>query len=161
MYIYPHKSAWKNEYEDEKRLIISCYHGNITLHHIGSTVISGLYAKDCIDILGIVKCTDGVVAQKQNFIDLGYTYKGEYGFEGRQYFSKTKRKVHLHIYPLGHLAIEEHLNFIHIMQGNLKLINELNQLKQHLHNKYPQDKNAYQTEKAYFYENIKKKYVNK
>jgi len=130
------------------------YNTDITLHHIGSTAISGLCAKDCIDILGIVSNTNDVVAQKQIFIDIGYSYKGEYGLTGRQYFSKNKRKVHLHIYPLGHLAINKHLSFVNEMQGNLKLVNELNKLKQSLHNKYPTDKNSYQSEKSHFYDKL-------
>ena len=156
MYIHQHKNEWKTEYENEKDLILSNYNGSINLHHIGSTAISGLYAKDCIDILGVVNNTSDIVAQKQKFIDVGYTYKGEYGLVGREYFSKTKRKVHLHIYQLGHLAIKKHLNFINVMQGNLKFIQELNQIKQHLHNKYPKDKDSYQREKEYFYNNIHK-----
>jgi len=156
MYIYPYKNEWKTEYGIEKDLILLNYNTDITLHHIGSTAITGLYAKDCIDILGIVSNISDVVAQKKIFIDMGYSYKGEYGLTGRQYFSKTKRKVHLHIYPLGHLAINKHLNFVNEMKGNLKLINELNQLKQYLHNKYPTDKNTYQSEKEQFYDKLHK-----
>ena len=92
MYIYPHKIEWKTEYQSEKSLILSSYNGSITLYHIGSTAISGLYAKDCIDILGVVNDTADIAAKKQSFIDVGYTYKGEYGFLGREYFSKTERK---------------------------------------------------------------------
>ncbi|OUS24482.1 hypothetical protein A9Q98_13805 [Thalassotalea sp. 42_200_T64] len=154
MYIHQHKNEWKTEYQNEADLILSKYNGSINLYHIGSTAVSGLYAKDCIDILGVVNNTADVRAQKPNFSDVGYTYKGEYGLAGREYFSKTKRKVHLHIYQLGNLAIKKDLNFIHVMQGNLTLINELNQIKLHLHNKYPEDKDSYQRGKEYFYNKV-------
>ena len=154
MYIYPYNKVWKIHYKQEVEQIRSYYKGSITLYHIGSTAIDGLDAKDCIDILGVVENTVDLVAQKQDFIRAGYIYKGDHGLLGREYFSKVKRKVHLHIYPLGHVAIKQHLNFIDVMQGNDRLIDELNQIKQYLHSKYPNDKSAYQREKSYFYNNI-------
>jgi GrpB-like predicted nucleotidyltransferase (UPF0157 family) len=68
------------------------------LHHIGSTSVSGLYAKDCIDMLGIAQNINEVAEKKELLIELGYTHKGAYGIEDREYFSKDLRNVHLHIF---------------------------------------------------------------
>jgi len=154
MYIYPHKSHWQSEFEHEKQLIQSQVCRDITLYHIGSTAIKGLYAKDCIDILGTVEDTVNIAEHKQTFLNIGYVNKGEYGIEGREYFSKAHRKVHLHIFPTGHDEIKRHLHFVNVMQGNLALINELNRIKLHLQSKYPEDKSTYQNEKTYFYRRI-------
>ncbi len=42
------------------------------------------------------------------------------------------------------------------MKNNLVLITELNQVKQDLHAKYPNDKESYQNEKEFFYNRINK-----
>jgi GrpB-like predicted nucleotidyltransferase (UPF0157 family) len=59
MYLFPHNEKWKSEFENEKASITSIYEGEIEIFHIGSTAIKGLYAKDCIDLLGVVKDISG------------------------------------------------------------------------------------------------------
>ncbi len=154
MYLYPHNDEWKFEFERERKSILSSYKGEIDIFHIGSTSIRGLYAKDCIDLLGVVNEISKVSTLRQDFINLGYEYRGEYGIPGREYFSKKQRKVHLHIFQEGDANVEKHLNFVMTMQGNSTLIAELNQIKQKLHAKYPKNKDAYQNEKVFFYNRI-------
>jgi len=155
MYIYPHNDEWKLDFQHEKNAIVSSYEGKIEIFHIGSTAIPGLYAKDCIDLLGVVNDISAVSKLKHSITKLGYVHKGEYGISGREYFSKRQRKVHFHIFQCGDIQIAKHLHFVKVMQGNKALISELNQLKKQLHVKYPKDKDAYQSEKAIFYDRIK------
>jgi len=156
MYLYPHNTEWHTEFENERALIHAHYHGNIDIFHIGSTAIKGLYAKDCIDILAIVNNISHTANSNQNLSRLGYIARGEYGVPGRAYYAKKQRKVHLHIFQSGDVNIKKHLGFVRVMQGNKDLINELNQIKITLHSKYPNDKESYQHEKAFFYNRIEK-----
>jgi GrpB-like predicted nucleotidyltransferase (UPF0157 family) len=154
MYIHAYKDEWKVEYLRESELIRSRYGADIELHHIGSTAVIGLYAKDCIDILGVVSNLSEVVARKDAIVGLGYRYKGAYGIEGREYFSKDVRKVHFHIFASGDSNIEKHLKFVETMKGDQAFIDELNRLKIHLHSRYPHDREAYQKAKKFFYTKI-------
>lgn len=154
MYIFNHKSDWKLEYTLESEAVISSYGKGLELHHIGSTAIKGLSSKDCIDMLGVVSDISMVSNKNQALVDLGYTYRGDYGINGREYFSKKDRKVHLHIFEAGDSNIKKHLNFVEVMQGNPKLVDELNALKNQLHKKFPNSKETYQSEKKYFYDKI-------
>jgi len=156
MYLFPHSDNWKSEFENEKNSIISSYGGDIEIFHIGSTAIKGLYAKDCIDLLGVVPNISEVSTLKQSIINLGYVYKGEYGISGREYFSKKQRKVHFHIFQSEDENVVKHLNFVKVMEHNPELIIELNQIKQDLHVKHPNDKESYQIEKEFFYNRINK-----
>lgn len=156
MYLFPHNDNWKTEFENEKISVISAYDDEIEIFHIGSTAIKGLYAKDCLDLLGVVKNISEVSKFKQGIINIGYSYRGEYGIPKRQYFSKKQRKVHLHIFQYGDENVEKHLRFVKVMQDNAALIAELNQIKQELHAKYPKDKDSYQYEKEFFYSRINK-----
>ncbi len=154
MYLFPHDEKWKSEFENVRDSIISAYEGDIELFHIGSTAIAGLYAKDCIDLLGVVKDISKVSTFKQSIVDLGFVYRGQNGIIGREYFSKKHRKVHLHIFQSGDVNVEKHLHFVKVMQNNMALITEFNQVKHDLHAKYPNDKESYQNEKAFFYSHI-------
>jgi len=156
MYLYPHKDEWQTEFENERALILAHYDGSIDIFHIGSTAIKGLYAKDCIDILAIVDNISHTSSSGQKLSRIGYTARGEYGIPGRAYYAKNQRKVHLHVFQSGDVNIKKHLDFIRVMKGNKGLISELNQLKQTLHSKYPNDKEAYQKEKSFFYHRIVK-----
>ena len=154
MYLFDHNTHWKLDYKRESETILSSYGTGLELHHIGSTAIDGLRSKDCIDILGVVSDISKVSANKQALVDIGYVSKGSYGIDGREYFSKEHRKVHLHVFEAGNLNIQQHLNFIKVMKDNLHLVNELNTLKSRLHKSFPNNKNAYQSGKKYFYDRI-------
>jgi GrpB-like predicted nucleotidyltransferase (UPF0157 family) len=154
MYLYKHKTEWAQEYNRARNAIISSYGSGLELHHIGSTAIEGLKAKDCIDILGVVPSIAIISDKKERLIELGYEYRGAYGIQGREYFSKKHRKIHLHIFQSGDFNIIKHLNFVNVMRANPRLIDELNVIKQQLHTKFPNDREAYQIGKKYFYDKI-------
>jgi len=154
MYLYPYNPEWPKDYAREQAAILTAYRGSIQLHHIGSTAIVGLSAKDCIDILGIVEDITQVKPNLGYLEHLGFSYKGSYGIEGREYFSKEKRKVHFHIFQEGNINIKKHLGFVQVMQARSNLVAELNNLKVSLAQKYPLDKDAYQAEKKFFYDEI-------
>ena len=156
MYLCKYKNEWVNDYLKAQQAILAVYDGVIELHHIGSTSVEGLYAKDCIDILGVVAEIDQVRKNVVKLENLGFSYKGSYGIEGREYFSKEKRKVHFHIFQAGNAAIEKHLGFVRIMKSDPRLVEKLNRLKIELERKYPLDKARYQEEKAFFYDQIHK-----
>ena len=131
MYLFPYNEAWPSEYQAQAQQISAACEGAVTLHHIGSTAVVGLYAKDCIDILGVVDKLERV----QHFISplaaLGFEYRAAYGIEGRAYFAKAQRKVHLHIYAAEHHNIARQLGFVRLMQAlakNYKLFAELQML---------------------------------
>ena len=154
MYLYPYKIEWRDEYLKEEQAILIAYIGSIQLHHIGSTAVKGLYSKDCIDILGVVNNLGEVKDNLSHLKNIGYEYKGDYGIDGREYFSKSARKAHFHIFQAGNVNIKKHLGFVEIMQSKPDLVIRLNQLKLSLVSKYPLDKDSYQKEKVFFYDEI-------
>jgi GrpB-like predicted nucleotidyltransferase (UPF0157 family) len=156
MYLYQYRTEWLDDYLKEEQAIRSVYCGAIQLHHIGSTSVPGLYAKDCIDVLGVVTDLDQIKANITGLQKLGFMYKGSYGIDGREYFSKELRKVHLHIFQDGNMNIEKHLGFVRIMKSNPDLIEKLNNIKLELERKYPLDKDSYQKGKTFFYDQLHK-----
>ena len=113
---------------------------------LGSTSIQGLWAKDCIDILGVVDNSSLGSNCIEPFKRLGYFYKGEYGISGRHYFSRAgKPKIHLHVLPLPHEQVAVHLHFKKVMSESPQLVNEFNDLKRALSSTLP--KEIYQLKK--------------
>ena len=156
MYLYPYNSEWPEEYLREEQGILAAFTCSIQLHHIGSTAVEGLRSKDCIDILGVVTNLTQVKLNISCLENTGFEFKGSYGIEGRQYFSKRARKVHFHIFQKGNVNIKKHLGFVEIMRSRPDLVTRLNQLKLALECKYPVDKDSYQKEKTFFYDEIHK-----
>ena len=154
MYLFPYNAVWPGEYQVQAQQIAAACDDAVTLHHIGSTAVAGLYAKDCIDILGVVDKLERVQHFIRPLAALGFEYRAAYGIEGRAYFAKAQRKVHLHIYAAEHHNIARQLGFVTLMQTKPDLVSKLNQLKLLLAAKYPTDKAQYQLEKAAFYQEI-------
>ena len=153
MYIVPYKEEWQFIYRSELEKIHKEVSFNLEFHHIGSTAIKGLHAKDCVDILGIIDCFELGKGLIKPLEKLGYIYKGEYGIVERHFFSKPSNpKIHLHVCPIGHEQIERHLKFVTVMSGNKSLIKKLNEFKSKLARQFP--KEIYQLKKRAFYEEI-------
>lgn len=108
--IVPYNSDWPKLYEAEALRIKNALGKNfIEIHHIGSTSIPGLSAKDHIDIL----CVANDLSDSLYLSQLGYTFKGELNVPLRYYFSKNTPdlKVNLHVVIPGHGFIELNLCF--------------------------------------------------
>ena len=140
------------DFEREAQAIHGLCGEGLRLHHIGSTAVPGLWAKDCIDILGVLTNPPVPLALPPKLQALGYQHKGAYGIPGRDYYAKTQRKVHLHVYRDGSPQIQPHLTFVRTLNDDASLRSKLNQLKQNLQQQHPQDKAAYQAAKASFYQ---------
>ncbi|MCG7536587.1 GrpB family protein [Pseudoalteromonas sp. OOF1S-7] len=154
MYIFPHSELWKDDFENEAESIKLALGLDIELIHIGSTSVPGLLAKDCIDILGQVENLEPVRKARKKLEDIGFEARGSYGIEGREYFSKSSRKCHLHIFEFGSTEAAKHLGFKDVMLKNPELVEALNRLKTELHSKYPNHKEKYQAMKKPFYDRI-------
>ncbi len=153
-YLVPYDPNWPQDFQKVATEIQSVLGGAIELHHMGSTAIPGLVAKDCIDVLGVVDDFSVVTCKTEALASVGYQFRGAYGIEGRAYFVKPYRKVHWHVYPKGHPQVDRQLRFVQIMNGNPALVTELNRLKKDLLKQFPNDKNAYQHSKAAFYDKV-------
>ena len=154
MYILPHNPAWKDIFDSVSRAIREKVSIEIELHHIGSTAINNLSAKNCIDILGVIEDFEVGLTIIKPIEDLGFIYKGEYGIQQRHYFSKPgDPKIHFHICPRGHEQIQRHLHFVKVMRSSPNLIKELNEFKDGLARKF--SKEIYQVKKEPFYDKIR------
>lgn len=115
--IVPYNPQWPKRYEKEA-LKIQHLLGNSfkEIHHIGSTAVPGLSAKDHIDIICVVDNLSDSLCLKQ----LGYVFKGEINVPLRYYYSKNTPdlKVNLHVITPGNGFIELNLCFRNYLRQN-------------------------------------------
>ena len=153
--VVAHDPAWKNDFEAEADHIARALGDMVvSLYHIGSTAIPGIFAKPVIDILlavdDIVRLDDKSSAMEQ----LGYEAMGEFGIPGRRYFRKDIasgiRTRHVHAFAAGSTEIERHLAFRDYMIAHPAEAQAYSQLKQRLAREHPGDIEAYMDGKDLF-----------
>ncbi|MBG9986202.1 GrpB family protein [Facklamia sp. DSM 111018] len=88
----------------------------IEIHHIGSTSIPNMSAKDIVDILVLVKDIIKIDTFNDDMNLNGYNAKGENGIQARRYFQKlsddgVKHRIHVHVYQIGNKKAYEELKF--------------------------------------------------
>jgi GrpB-like predicted nucleotidyltransferase (UPF0157 family) len=128
--LVPYNPNWPEQFEAEAEGIKKALGDNfIDIHHIGSTSVPGLSAKEDIDIACVVSDLDRAVISLNN-----YTFKGEYNIPLRYFFSKNTdcSKVNLHVYEEMHPEIELNLTFRDYLRSNANAREEYAELKNQL-----------------------------
>jgi GrpB-like predicted nucleotidyltransferase (UPF0157 family) len=121
-----HDATWSQHYEAEGQKILQAlggwaWKGGVVfdLQHIGSTSIPDMVAKPCIDIALNIH----PFPLESSFIEalqaLGYSYRGENGIAGRQYFQRGPHDVHLHVCNGETTLFSEHVLFRDYLRANL------------------------------------------
>jgi GrpB-like predicted nucleotidyltransferase (UPF0157 family) len=134
--LVPHDPTWSQQFETESQKILGAlggwaWEGGVVylLEHVGSTSIPGIMAKPCIDMaLGVYPFPLEASAM-QALETLGYTYRGENGIAGRQYFQRGPHDFHLHVYEAGGDLVTNHVLFRGYLRANHEARKSYEQMK--------------------------------
>ena len=117
--VVQHDPAWKIAYAREAALLSDVFANSLrSIHHVGSTSLSGVPAKPIIDILVVLADTASIARFSPTMEQLGYLVRGECldaeipGTPGRFYFSKDTgglRTHQVHACAIGHFQIDDML----------------------------------------------------
>lgn len=145
--VVPHQAGWSNDFVALADEIAQALGDQVVdIHHIGSTAVMGLCAKPIIDLLPVVQSVDAVDRLQSCLETRGYEGRGEYGLSGRRYFIRwreKKRVAHVHIYSVGHPAIQRHLAFRDYLRAHPAVATEYGHLKASNARLYRRDPEAY------------------
>ncbi|MBW4457500.1 MAG: GrpB family protein [Nostoc indistinguendum CM1-VF10] len=160
--VVPPNPKWPKDFEAESKQIALVMGENIiSIHHIGSTAISGIYAKPVIDFLLEVKDIHKTDGQSAAMAAIGYEGMGEFGLTGRRYFRKNSlpgiRTHNIHTYEVGSSEIRRHLAFRDYMIAHPEAAQTYSLLKRELAKKYPQNIEGYMDGKDEFIKAMEKK----
>jgi GrpB-like predicted nucleotidyltransferase (UPF0157 family) len=114
--ILPRNTSWKDLFEAEVQVLHEQL-GPVLIksHHIGSIAIVELPAKPVIDVLLEVEAVSLIDERNSLFLSRSYEPRGEYGINGRRYFSKRSLGempgYHIHAYKAEHFQVQRHLAF--------------------------------------------------
>ena len=152
IFLTEHNPYWAEWYEEEVAQLKNILPSDTEYHHIGSTAISGIWAKPIIDILIVVKDNgqlketadilqkSGYIVMSENgsriFLNKGYT---ESGF--------AERVFHLH------LRLEndkDEIYFRDYLNAHFEVAKEYEKLKLELWKKYEHNRDAYTDAKTEF-----------
>jgi len=124
---------WQKRYQELKEELLNTLPNQIiNLFHIGSTSIIGMSAKATIDILLEVKDINLLDSYQTKMKAIGYISHGEYGIEGRRYYTKQDgvvHLVHLHCFQYGNEAIADHLLFKQYLSEDQEMFEVYKNLK--------------------------------
>jgi GrpB-like predicted nucleotidyltransferase (UPF0157 family) len=118
----------------------------VDVHHVGSTAVPGLAAKAIIDLIPVVREIAGIDARQPQFEQAGYKAWGEYGIDGRRYFTRDLdglRTHNVHIFAAGSPHIERHLAFRAYLRNHPTVRDEYAALKRDVYARHPADIEAY------------------
>ncbi len=147
----PEWPTWFQRARGELFVTLDPTHAGV--HHVGSTSVPGLASKPVIDILVEVSTLDLVAAATPALEARGFEARGEYGIEGRRYFSRGAGegpKVHVHAFAVGHPAIARHIAFRDYLRRHPNVAGEYGELKRALAAVHAEDRDQYQSGKADF-----------
>jgi GrpB-like predicted nucleotidyltransferase (UPF0157 family) len=148
----PYDEKWPAEFEKIKNELLPVI-GNdiISIEHVGSTSVKGLYAKPIIDI-DIVIEKGMFETVKGDLVKIGYIHEGDLGITGREAF-KYNNKQHLmehHLYVCDKNADElrRHITLRDYLRTHDADRDEYSKIKLAMAKKYPHDIDSYMNGKS-------------
>lgn len=159
IYMVPHDSNWQQEFKNEAQRITDALGENVvTVDHVGSTAIPGIYAKPVLDLLLVARGVEALDEKQSEIEALGYEARGEYGIPGRRFYrrdnSEGDRTHQIHAFEVGSPQIARHLAFRDYMIAHPDAAQAYSDLKRTLAAQHPNDSEAYMDGKDAFIQAI-------
>ena len=134
--LIPYQEEWALKFKEEAELIENVFGDSaIAIHHVGSTALSGIYAKPEIDIHVEVSTTSNVDQYAEGMTLLGYRVRGEEVEQGSHYYSKDEEGVRtfkVHVSESHHPGLRNHLIFRDYLRTHPERAKEYSDLKRSL-----------------------------
>ena len=114
-YIREYTEAWSDDFQEIARLLQTTLPCGCRVHHVGSTSVPGMPAKDIVDI--DIECPLGSMERViDTLAETGYDHRGDRGVPTRQVFTPREgshaallRPHHLYACESGSPALRDHL----------------------------------------------------
>ena len=151
--VVPYDEAWKAAFEKIKKEI-EAEIGDLILgiEHVGSTSVTGLSAKPCIDLDVIIKdySVFGEIVRKLGVI--GYIHEGDLGIQDREAFKYADKPHlmthHLYVCPRDSEELHRHIAFRDFLRKNPEAVKEYSMVKEKAAALFPDEIEQYIAFKA-------------
>jgi GrpB-like predicted nucleotidyltransferase (UPF0157 family) len=170
MVIEKYNEDWKNHYELIKNILENSLSKTIKIEHVGSTSISGMWAKPIIDIDIVIENVNDFEKTKKELEEIGYLHQGDQGIIGREVFKKNniikneildKINHHLYVCTKDNEEFKKHILFRDYLNKHCEMKMEYNNIKKAIIEKYgKENREKYveikETEYKWFFEEVLK-----
>lgn len=145
--VVPYDKKWINEFEKIKDEVLPViYNDIISIEHVGSTSVPGLWAKPIIDINIIVENTKlQIVIEKLSSI--GYVHEGNLGIEGREAFRYSDKphlmQHNLYVSTTDSSEYKRQMAFRDYLRSHPQDCKNYSEIKIEMAKKFPHDIDSY------------------
>ena len=145
--VLPYSADWAEAFEQIKsELSPPLGDAALSIEHVGSTAVPGLYAKPVIDIDVVIE-QKMFATVKERLESMGYFHIGDLGIAGREAF-KYEDKAHLmthHLYVCDQDAdeLKRHIALRNFLRKNKTYREKYSEVKRAMAEKYPHDIDSY------------------
>lgn len=124
----------------------------VTIEHVGSTSIPGLFAKPIVDVDVVVKTQADVQSAILRLATLGYVHEGDLGVAGREAFIPPNELPRHHLYVCAEDNPEygRHILVRDYLRNHPEVATEYGELKVQLAQQYRDNRAAYTDAKTDF-----------
>ena len=146
--VLPYNTQWPKEFEKIKAEVYAAL-GQlaVSIEHVGSTSVQGLWAKPIIDIDVVIPDNKSMPQVIDRLERIGYQYEGNLGIEGREAFcydSKPQLMLHhLYVCPLNSKELKRHLVFRDFLRTHSEDAEKYSQVKREGAELFPENIDAY------------------
>ena len=146
--VVPYNEKWPEEFEKIRERIATAV-GDLTLsiEHVGSTSVKGLWAKPIIDMDVIIKSRDDLSEIKKRLLKIDYHHEGNLGIEGREAFwyeDKFDLMTHnMYVCALDCAELKRHLKYRDYLRSHPEAVEEYSKIKREAAALYPHDIDSY------------------
>ncbi len=146
--VVPYNDQWPIEFEKIKTEVFAAL-GKlaVSIEHVGSTSVEGLWAKPIIDIDVIISDNKFLPQVIDKLENIGYQYEGNLGIEGREAFRYDNKPEfmlhHLYVCPQDSKELKRHLAFRDFLRTHSDAVREYSRVKREGAELFPEDIEAY------------------
>ena len=146
--VVPYDEAWKKDFEDIRAELSEVLDGIVmSIEHVGSTSVPGLYAKPIIDIDVVIESMDDFEGVKK-----GIPGREAFDYEGKEHL----RNHHLYVCSKDASELKRHMSFRDYLRTHPEAVEEYSRVKLEGAKLYPYDIDSYIEHKSPFIEKIYK-----
>ena len=145
--ISPYDKSWVRAFEKIKKELDCVLQGLvISIEHVGSTSVPGLFAKPIIDIDIVIEIQD-FDRVKTSLAGIDYFHIGDIGILGREAFKHENNQHlmehHLYVCDKNSDELKRHIALRDFLRGNAKYRDMYSNIKNEMAEKFPHDIDSY------------------
>lgn len=146
--VAPYDPSWATDFERIFARVAPALSGlALSVEHVGSTSVPGLWAKPILDIDAVIPSMAHLPEAVRRLEAIGYRHRGNLGIEGREAFAyegnEDFMEQHFYVCPADSPELRRHLAFRDYLRANPDARDEYSRVKREGARLYPHDIDAY------------------